>query len=86
MRPVTPAEIERVWEALRYRRGEHNSERRHTLCVHTGLSDRRVRAAIHALITERRLPVCSSPNGQGYYVASTPDELDRAVRFQCVSD
>lgn len=66
-------------------RGAGNPISRHQLTHLTGVSDRKVRAAVHELITQRRLPICSSSNvyglGAGYYVATTREELEHAVRF-----
>ncbi len=77
---VTPIEVDRVEAVLRHHVGVAFVISRNHLTEQTGLSDRKVRQAIHELIVWRGLPVCSSSQG-GYFLPSSQRELDDAVRF-----
>src|SRR5579864_8834632 len=77
---VTSLEVDRVEAVLRHHVGAAFVISREALSAETGLSDRRVRQAIHELIVERGLPICSSRTG-GYFLAASHQELEDAVRF-----
>lgn len=68
-----------VYKAITGHVGAHNPVTRRNLGLLTGLSDRAVRAAIHDLVVQKHLPICSS-NG-GYFLAATRDEIESQVRY-----
>lgn len=81
MKPtVSSHELNRVEAILRDCIGEAHAISREALVFETKIPDRRIRATVHLLITERLLPVCSSPSHAGYYVAATQAEIDASVR------
>lgn len=67
---------ERIGDLLRtHKRGEDNAAKSAAIEKAYNLGGSTVRAMIHYLRTECRLPICSS--GRGYFWAATQEELDR---------
>ncbi len=77
---ITSVEADRVNAVLHRHVGAAFVISRDNLATQTGLSDRKVRQAVHELIVERGVPVCSSPLG-GYFLPASQAELEGAVRF-----
>ena len=68
-----------VYRAITGHVGASNPVTRRNLSLLTGLSDRAVRAAIHELVVQKHLPICSSTGG--YFLAATQDEIAAQVRY-----
>ncbi len=77
---ITSVEADRVNAVLHRHVGAAFVISRDNLAEQAGLSDRKVRQAVHELIVNRGVPVASSPSG-GYFICSTQAELEEAVHF-----
>ena len=71
-------DADRLHEILLDHIGSEHPISRHALVYATQMSDRRIRQSLHELVTQRKLPICSSLSG-GYFLASTYGELEEAV-------
>lgn len=60
--------------------GERNAIRREYLKSLFGVSDRAIREAIADLQTYDGIPIVNNSNGAGYYIADTPEEIERYKR------
>ena len=56
--------------------GHQNAVTREALHISTGMSDRRIRKAIHE--ARRKTPILNLQDGSGYYVPDMEDETDKA--------